>query len=349
MATSAQIIKRSNHKKLTQPFCSPADLLSLHRVLTRALRALGERMEQTEKGAWEGRSLNGSHVWSRNDLESNGLLIRFVQDFLAREGLDLPLSFESEELSVFPDSSGNGSTLRGIIDPIDGTKAFDNWVCGGDFPLPRPSSAISIAVVCPVLGETVVSALYCFDLAEVFSTVYLGEGQNGEPIYCGFRNDNMIPSYSSEMAHPQIEAKKRVLNCDYNARCQEEIARLSVALMDRKLKAAYGGLAGSSATDIINVVRGSFAACVDVRALCGGGGSVLTIAKYDQLYVTEIDACQFIRCDGTLGLVLPTCGNAQRSPHLLARSGVEPGSKGRYSLAQYQCLALVCFVACKIR
>jgi len=275
MATATHLVPRNNHKKATRPFSDSAEIFRVHRVFTRAMRALGERMEQAERGAWEGRSLKRTHKWSRNDLESNGLLIRFVQDFLAREGLDLAVSFESEELSLFPKSSGNGYALRAIIDPVDGTKAFDNWVCGGEFPLPRPSSAISIAVVCPILGETVLSALYCFDLGEVFSSVYVGRDREGNPQYCAFRNDSLIPPLSSELAHPQIEAKRRVLNCDYNARCLEEIARLNLALMDRGLKAAYGGLAGSSATDIINVVRGSFAVCVDVRALCGRGGSIL--------------------------------------------------------------------------
>ena len=86
-----------------------------------------------------------------------------------------------------------------------------------------------------------------------------------------WKSDPLVLLGARERSQPQIEAKKRVLNCNYNARALEEIAGLDLALMDRGLKAAYGGLAGSSATDIINVVRGSFAACVDVRALCKGG------------------------------------------------------------------------------
>jgi hypothetical protein len=66
-----------------------------------------------------------------------------------------------------------------------------------------------------------------------------------------------------------------VLNCDYNSRAALDIARVNLALMDRSLKPAFGGPTGSSATDIVNVVRGSFAASVDVRALCGQAGSVL--------------------------------------------------------------------------
>jgi hypothetical protein len=53
-----------------------------------------------------------------------------------------------------------------------------------------------------------------------------------------------------------------------------EIAELELALMKKGLKGAFGGLTGSTATDIINVVRGAFCACVDVRAFCESGGSV---------------------------------------------------------------------------
>lgn len=275
MATSLQVVHKSNHKKALRPFSDPSEILRLHGAFVRAVRAVGRRMEQVERGAWEGRSLSGSHTWSRNDLESNSLLIRFVEDFLAREGLNIALSFESEEMSLVPESCGEGFALRGVIDPVDGTKAFDNWACGGPFPLPRPSSAISIAVVCPVLGETILSVVYCFDLGEVFSSVYVGRDREGKPRYCSFRDDSLIPPFSSDLASHQIEAKQRVLNSEYNSRSLEEIAHLSLALMDRGLKASYGGLTGSSATDIINVVRGSFAAYVDMRALCRRGGSIL--------------------------------------------------------------------------
>jgi fructose-1,6-bisphosphatase/inositol monophosphatase family enzyme len=286
MATATHVVHRKNHEKGLPPLVGPAEIFRLHRVFSRAVRVLGERMEQVERGPSAGRRLNCSHRCSRNDLESNGFLICFVRDCLAREGLDVAITFESEELSLFPKLSSNDYALRAIIDPIDGSKAFDNYVCGTDLPLPRPPSAISIAVVCPASDATIVSAVYCFDLGEVFSSVYLGSDPECQPRYCAFRDDTLIPPLSAQPEHPHIEAKKRVLNCDYNARCLEEIARFNLALMDRGLKAAYGGLAGSSATDVINVVRGSFAVCVDVRALFRRGGSVLHL--YDVAGVLPI-------------------------------------------------------------
>lgn len=162
-----------------------------------------------------------------------------------------------------------------IIDPIDGTKAFDNWKYSGDCPLPRPGSAISIAAVLPALGEIVGSALYCFDTGEVFSSIYLGKDKGGAPRYVAFRDDHLLRPFALNFQEEaRIEAKRRVLCGKYNSKALVEIASLELALMEKGLKPAFGELTGSTATDIINVVRGSFCVCLDVRALCGKGGSV---------------------------------------------------------------------------
>ena len=123
------------------------------------------------------------------------------------------------------------------------------------------------------VGEIVASALYCFDLSEVFSSLYLGSTQAGVPQYAAFHNGTLLRSVTSFQHEPQIEAKRRLLCGNYNSQALVDIAHLELALMERGLKGAYGGLTGSTATDIMNVVRGSFCACLDIRALCGKGGS----------------------------------------------------------------------------
>jgi len=65
--------------------------------------------------------------------ESNGQVIRSVHDSLARKGLEIT-TIESEEVALLP-ALGH-SRLTPVIDPIDGTKAFDNWGCKADEFLP---------------------------------------------------------------------------------------------------------------------------------------------------------------------------------------------------------------------
>lgn len=246
----------------------------LARALGAVVADVGGRMERAVARVWEGQSADGSHLCSRNDLEATGGIFPAVFEVVPREGLKLDVSFENEEGCLVPADLGHGRRIRLVIDPIDGTKAFDNWTWAGDCPVPRPGSAVSIAAVCPVLGVTLASALYCFDLREVFSSVYLGANRDGLPQYAAFRNATALDPIPP-MGPAAPEARRRVLCGNYNSRALEDIARLELALMGKGLKGAYGGLTGSSATDIINVVRGSFCACVDVRALCGTGrGSV---------------------------------------------------------------------------
>jgi fructose-1,6-bisphosphatase/inositol monophosphatase family enzyme len=256
-----------------RPFANAADLFRLRRALIEVVRAVGERMRKGEAGAWEGLSLSGDHHWSRNDLEALGLIYRYIQDFFARYGIKADVSFETEEGCFIAIEVANGCRLRLIIDPIDGTKACDNWKAGGDCPLPAPGSAVSIAAVCPVVGEIVASAVYCFDLGEVFSSVYLGPDEVGRPQYASFRNETVLPRLGM-LEENAISAKRRVLCGDYNSKALVELARLKLALMEKGLNPTFGGLTGSSATDMINVVRGSFCVCLDCRALCGKGGSV---------------------------------------------------------------------------
>lgn len=266
----------ANGKKVSLlPFIPPADLFGLHRALCEATQAVGNEMERRQRGVWEGQSLNGDHLWSRNDLDASGLLISSVAEAVGREGVQVDMSFEGEKILLVSPRRTNGRGLRLVYDPIDGSKAFDNWKVGGDCPLPRPSSAVSLAAVCPVSGETVASAVYCFDLGEVFSSVFLGRTADARPKYSAFRERTLLePLPQNGNGVPAIEAKRRVLCGDYNSKALLEIARLELALMERGLKVAYGGLTGSSATDIINVIRGSYCVCLDVRALCAAGGSV---------------------------------------------------------------------------
>ena len=225
-------------------------------------------------------SIKGDHVLSANDLESTSLIIRSIAELFPKSGLLVEPAFLTEELSLspcIPLGSDVPETSHGLalqIDPIDGSKSFDNWKCERDCPLPRPGSAISLAAVCPELTDILVSALYCFDLGDVFSSIYIGKDATGNPQYASFLNGTLLRPLILLDKEPAIEAKRRVLSGNYNSKALMEIARLELALMERGLNAAYGGLTGSTAMDIVNVVRGSFCACVDVRSLCGKGGSV---------------------------------------------------------------------------
>jgi fructose-1,6-bisphosphatase/inositol monophosphatase family enzyme len=265
----------ASRKRTLSPFPQGSETFRLHRALNQVAHSLGRHMEEEQHAVWEGLSLGGDHVWSRNDLEATSQMIRLTCEVFAEEGLNLDVSFESEEISLKPTEAGGGRRLRLIIDPIDGSKAFDNWKCGGDCPMPRPASAISIAAVCPVGGETVASAVYCFDTGEVYSSLYTGGDEGGRAVYTAFRNETILRLLSDGTQSHLPSAKKRALCGNYNSKALVEIARLELMLSGSGLKFAYGGLSGSSATDIINVVRGSFCACIDVRALYQAGGSVL--------------------------------------------------------------------------
>ena len=199
-------------------------------------------------------------------------MVRYVPEFLAREGLPFVISFENEELPLVPVASSGQRVLRLVIDPVDGSKAFDNHMCHSDVPIPQPSSAVSVAAVCPFGHELVASAVYCFDLSEVFSSCLLNPGSGAAPEYVAYRL--LAPVHDLLNVVPNISAKRRVLNGNYNSRALVKLADLELALMDRGLNSTFGGLTGSSATDIVNVTRGSFAACLDVRAMCAGKGSV---------------------------------------------------------------------------
>jgi hypothetical protein len=118
--------------------------------------------------------------------------------------------------------------------------------------------------------------VYCFDLGEVFSSVCVNPGADAPSMYMAFRNEAvLLPITELPAGTTAISAKMRILNGNYNSKALVELAKLELALMERNLKSNYGGLAGSSAVDIVNVVRGIFAAALDVRALSAGDGSVL--------------------------------------------------------------------------
>lgn len=264
-------------------FASPFNLYLVRSALAEVVRQVGRRMEGSKGEVWEGMSPNGDHICSANDLEGTVLIIRYVAEIFPQYGLKVDVGFLTEEISLIPYMANgrkipfavNGSVLLLVIDPIDGSKAFDNWKSGGDCSLPRPGSAISIAAVSPALGEIVASALYCFDVGEVFSSVFLGKDKDRAPRYIAFRDDHLLRPFALNFQEEaKIEAKRRVLCSNYNSKALVENARLELALMEKGLKPAFGGLTGSTATDIINVVRGSFCVCLDIRALCGKGGSV---------------------------------------------------------------------------
>jgi fructose-1,6-bisphosphatase/inositol monophosphatase family enzyme len=247
------------------------EAFALRRVLARSVSAVGERMLKIEKTPGEFDSLDQSHVSSSNDLEALALIVRYVPEFLAREGLPFLVSFENEEVPMIPPTTERGKrVLRLIIDPVDGTKAMDNYLYPNDVALPRPSSAISIAAVCPVTHELIATAVHCFDVDEVYSSCLINSG-SADPEYIAFRGDSLLSHLSST---PSITAKRRVLNGKYNSKALVGLAEMELRLMDGGLNPTFGGLTGSSATDIVNVARGSFAACMDVRALCGAKGSV---------------------------------------------------------------------------
>jgi fructose-1,6-bisphosphatase/inositol monophosphatase family enzyme len=254
---------------------SASEAFTLRRVLARSVAAVGERLIRGNKGTWEFDSLDRSHVSSRNDLEGTAFIVRYVPEFLAREELPFVISFENEELPLVPAARNGQRLLRLVIDPVDGSKAFDNHMCHSDVPIPEPSSAVSVAAVCPFGHELVASAVYCFDLSEVFSSCLLNPGSGATAEYVAYRNETLLaPVQDLLTAMPNIGAKRRVLNGNYNSRALAKLAELDLALMDRGLNSTFGGLTGSSATDIVNVTRGSFAACIDVRAMCARKGSV---------------------------------------------------------------------------
>src|SRR5713101_3785234 len=117
----------------------PVDVVeafALRRVLAFAARAVGERLIQGAKGSWESHSLDGTHDWTRNDLEGTALVVRYVLEFLAKAHLPFQVTFENEEAPLLPPMGGGQRLLRLIIDPVDGSKAFDNAMSPADCPVP---------------------------------------------------------------------------------------------------------------------------------------------------------------------------------------------------------------------
>jgi hypothetical protein len=182
--------RNSNGRKHISPFAQPYAVATLHRALTDAVRGVGEQLERSHQAAWEGQSLNGDHVWSRHDLLATGLIVQCITESLAREGLEVEFNLDNEEVPLAALNPANGYALTLNADPVDGSKAFDNFMLGADVPLPRPGSAVSIAASCPLIGEIVATALYCFDLEEVFSSMFLGCGRSGAP---QVRGDEVSP------------------------------------------------------------------------------------------------------------------------------------------------------------
>src|SRR5215472_15346426 len=96
-------------KVLGNGFCKgrrlPADAVdafAVRRVLALSARAVGERLLQGAKGTWESHSLDGTHDWTRNDLEGTALVVRYVLEHLAKAHLPFQVTFENEEAPLFP-------------------------------------------------------------------------------------------------------------------------------------------------------------------------------------------------------------------------------------------------------
>jgi hypothetical protein len=114
------------------------DAFAVRRVLALSARAVGERLLQGAKGSWESHSLDGTHDWTRNDLEGTALVVRYVLEFLAKARLPFQVTFENEEAPLLPPMGNGQRLLRLIIDPVDGSKAFDNAMSPADCPVPAP-------------------------------------------------------------------------------------------------------------------------------------------------------------------------------------------------------------------
>jgi hypothetical protein len=204
-----------NGKKHASPFAQTSAVVRLHRVLVDAVRDVGEQLGRSRQGAWEGQSTNGDHVWSRHDLVATGLMVQCVAESMARERLDVEFNLDNEEVPLAAILPANGYALTLIADPVDGSKAFDNFKLGADVQLPRPGSAVSIAAVCPVMSESIVTVLFCFDLEDVFSSMFLGWDRSGVSQYAAFRNGALLRPLSQRAdGAPQIEARRRVLTCE---------------------------------------------------------------------------------------------------------------------------------------
>ena len=214
-----------------RPAVNSAESFALREVLSQAASLAGERLLTIEKGYGEFDSLDRSHVSSRNDLEGTALTIRYIPELLARAGLPFVVSFENEELPLVPLVPDGQRLLRLVIDPIDGTKAFDNYMCRADVSLPRPASAVSIAAICPYQHEIVATCVYCFDLGEAYSSFLLNPASD-DPQYMAFCGDRLL---SPLTCTPDIAAKRRILNGNYNSRALRQLAEVELALMDRGL------------------------------------------------------------------------------------------------------------------
>jgi fructose-1,6-bisphosphatase/inositol monophosphatase family enzyme len=259
----------TNGRKRTQVPAVVEPVL-LHEVLCRVVRPVGDAVFAATLDSGESRSICGDHTASRLDMYTLGLLVEGILREFGREGIPAP-SLETEEAVLLP--PGGAPSFRLVADPFDGTKAGDNFKARHDLPLTNPTSAISVAAVCPCSGKILASAVYALDLREVFSAWRVRDG--GPPSGCiAFRNDTVLQPIGP-MVNPVITAKKRVLHANYAAGDLARLAAVDEALVHAGLAPSYGGLAGSSAIDVINVIRGSFCGYVDVRAIVGVSGARL--------------------------------------------------------------------------
>src|SRR2546427_6770210 len=121
-----------------RPCDAIAENLALQRALVMAIENVGKRMENAQINAWEGQNSSGDHVWSRNDLKATAEIIHYVAEALSDQKLALDVTYENEEVPLIPLKLSGSRRLRLVIDPVDGSKAFDAWKAGADVPLPRP-------------------------------------------------------------------------------------------------------------------------------------------------------------------------------------------------------------------
>ncbi len=247
-------------------------------ALENSVRHVGEEIlsQAVQERHWEGRSTLDGHVVSRMDLLATGKFIASLSGELIDAGIDNDVSYINEEVPLLPRPMAErpaeaAPSIEIILDPVDGSKAVDSFCASHDLRIPNPPSAICVSAKFD--GRIIAGALFCFDTRQTMSIQSVG----GES-YIAFVDNQYL---TRKPARVTCGAQSRVIVGDYANRAVGRHGRLKLALDRHGLKGFYGGATGSSAMDIVGVVRGSFAGYIDVRALRGLSGKGAHLKWYD--------------------------------------------------------------------
>lgn len=194
------------------------------------------------------------HESSTIDAFARERIVTLIEQFLPNFHGDIRLELDPYHRQPIGAAS-NKRPLMLIIDEIEGTTNAKR--CQASVFDYRPHSGISIALsTSGRLGDLIASSFYALDQGEVFSAISVGSG-----CYAALRDRTLIDP--ADIVETRGDSKRRIIVAGYSNGHRLKKGELEQVLYDCGLK-VYDGCRASG-MDIINLVRNSFDAYVDLR------------------------------------------------------------------------------------